>query len=136
MCGCVLAFVSGRCEKYSSVYIPFLQLVKIASSVNSSQQSGSGSICLDITGGSIAVAALGSTGCSIVCSSSPSREMVEFDLSRLEVVFCVSDLRRGLANREDMLPRFLTEEALGRCSIPTLKSHNRSRRSSPTLPNR
>jgi hypothetical protein len=35
---------------------------------------------------------------------------LEFDLSLLEVVFCVSALTNGLANREEMLPRFLTED--------------------------
>jgi hypothetical protein len=90
------------------VGLPVLQLVRMESSVNSSQHSGSGSITLDyslvnfklrldssinqhtITGGNIAVVALGSTGCSIVCSSSLSAEGLEFDLNLLEPVFCVS----------------------------------------------
>jgi hypothetical protein len=36
-----------------------------------------------MTGGNIAVVALGSTGCSMVCSSSASAEILEFDLSLL-----------------------------------------------------
>jgi len=51
---------------------PLLQLVMMDSSVNSSQHSGSTSTTLDMTGGSIAVVALGSTGCSTVWSSSLS----------------------------------------------------------------
>ena len=62
-----------------------------------------------MTGGNIAVVALGSTGCSIVCSSLPSAETLEFDLSLLAVVFCVSALCKGLARREDTLPLFLTD---------------------------
>lgn len=57
----------------------------------------------------MAVAALGSTGCSIVCSSSLSTEKFEFDLNRLELVFWVCSLWRG-PNREDILPRCLTED--------------------------
>lgn len=111
---------------WKRLHLPLLQLVKIASSVNSSQHSGSGSICLDcvaladsrgtgetkytITGGNIAVVALGSTGCSIVCSSSPSAETLEFDLRRLLVVFCVSALCNGFANRLEILPRCRTED--------------------------
>ncbi len=63
-----------------------------------------------MTGGNIAVVALGSTGCSIECSSSPSADTPEFDLSRLAVVFCVSALASGLANLEEILPRCLTED--------------------------
>ena len=62
-----------------------------------------------ITGGSIAVVALGSTGCSIVCSSSPSAESDELDRSLLDVVFCVSALCRGFAKREDILPLCLAD---------------------------
>ena len=47
---------------------------------------------LTMTGGSMAVVALGSTGCSMVCSSSPSGEGLELDLNLLVVVFCVSAL--------------------------------------------
>lgn len=62
-----------------------------------------------MTGGSIAVVALGSTGCSTVCSSSPSAEALEFDLNLFADV-CVSALCRGLANREEILPLCLTED--------------------------
>lgn len=107
-----------------------------------------------ITGGSVAVVALGSTSCSIVCSSSPSVERLEFDLSLLAVVFEVSARCKGFAKREDTLPLFRTDDcsnvstffleirlagtltAFGLWSIPTLKSHKSSRQSSPTLPNR
>jgi hypothetical protein len=62
-----------------------------------------------MTGGNIAVVALGSTGCSILESSSSSAERLEFERSLLAVVFCVSARCRGLANREDILPRCRTE---------------------------
>jgi hypothetical protein len=65
---------------------------------------------LTITGGSIAVVALGSTGCSMVCSSSPSAEALEFDLSLVEV--CVSALCSGFAKREEILPLCRTEDYL------------------------
>jgi hypothetical protein len=58
----------------------------------------------------MAVLALGSTGCSIVCSSSTSAETEELDLSRLDVVFCVSALASGLVNLDEILPRCLTED--------------------------
>ena len=70
----------------------------------------SGKLLYTITGGSIAVVALGSTGCSMVCSSSASAEIIELDLSLLAVVFCVSALCKVLAKREDMLPLFLAED--------------------------
>src|ERR1700759_5691970 len=86
--------------------LPLLQLVRIESSVNSNQQRGSGSTTLDcavlvaiqlqeenihtMTGGNIAVVALGSTGCSIMFSSSPESEGLELDLNLLEDVLCVS----------------------------------------------
>ncbi len=57
-----------------------------------------------MTGGNIAVVARGSTGCSIVNSSSPSADGLELDLSLLVVVFWVSALCRGLANLDDTLP--------------------------------
>ena len=90
--------------------LPLLQLVRIESSVNSNQQSGSGSTTLDMTGGNIAVVALGSTGCSIICSSSLSAEGLEFDRSLLEVVICVSVRCSGFAKRDDTLPRCRTED--------------------------
>jgi hypothetical protein len=62
-----------------------------------------------ITGGSVAVVALGSTSCSIVCSSSPSIETTEFDLSLVAVVFDVSARCNGFAKREDILPLCLTD---------------------------
>ena len=75
-----------------ATHIPLLQLVRIESSVNSNQQRGSGSTTLDITGGSIAVVALGSTGCSIMCSSSLSAEGLEFERNRVEAVVWFSVL--------------------------------------------
>ncbi len=62
-----------------------------------------------MTGGSIAVFALGSTGCSIVCSSSSSVEGLEFDRSLLVDVFCVSALCSGFAKRDEILPRCRTD---------------------------
>lgn len=70
--------------------LPLLQLVNIDSSVKSNQQRGSGSTTLDMTGGSIAVVARGSTRCSIKCSSSLSAETLESDRSLVEFVTCVS----------------------------------------------
>jgi hypothetical protein len=63
------------------------------------------------TGGNIAVVALGSTGCAMMFSSSPSSpERLEFDLNLLVVVvFCVSALCNGLAKREDTLPLCRTD---------------------------
>ena len=83
---------NGVQTSINSGALPLLQLVRIEASVNSSQHSGSGSTTLDMTGGNIAVVALGSTGCSIMCSSSLSAEGLEFDRSLLEVVTCVSVL--------------------------------------------
>lgn len=72
---------------------------------------------LTITGGSMAVVALGSTGCSMVCSSSPSAEALEFDLN-LFVEVCVSALWSGFAKRDEMLPRCLTEDCfIVRCVL-------------------
>jgi hypothetical protein len=56
------------------------------------------------------VRALGSTGCLIVGSSSASFDIVEFDLNLLDVVFWVSALSSWFVNREDMLPRWRTED--------------------------
>lgn len=63
-----------------------------------------------ITGGNMAVVARGSTGCSMVWSSSQSAEILELDLNLLGVVFCVSALCSVLVKREDMLPLFLAED--------------------------
>lgn len=57
----------------------------------------------------MAVVALGSTGCSMLCSSSASAEILELDLNLLGLVFCVSALCNELATREDMLPLFRAE---------------------------
>jgi hypothetical protein len=62
-----------------------------------------------MTGGNIAVLDLGSTGCSIVCSFSPSAERDEFDRNLLAIVFWVSALWSGFAKREDTLPLCLTD---------------------------
>lgn len=88
--------------------LPLLQLVRIDSSVKSNQQRGSGSTTLDMTGGSMAVVALGSTGCSIMCSSSLSAETLEFDRSLLEPVTCVSV--RWSPKREETLFLWRTED--------------------------
>lgn len=86
--------------------LPLLQLVIIESSVNSNQQRGSLSVTFDciyflvllsmgvrylkgsvtMTGGNMAVAALGTTECSMLCSSSLSADRLEFDLNRFETV--------------------------------------------------
>ena len=58
----------------------------------------------------MAVIARGSTGCSMVWSSSASAEILELDLNLLAVVFCVSAFCSVLAKREDMLPLFLPED--------------------------
>ena len=71
-----------------------------------------------ITGGSVAVVALGSTSCCIVCSYSPSTETTEFDLSLLAVVFDVSARCNGLARREDILPLCLTDDYSQISSFP------------------
>ena len=63
-----------------------------------------------ITGGNMAVVARGSTGCSMVWSSSQSAEILELDLNLLAVVFCVSALCRLFASRDEMLPLFLAED--------------------------
>jgi hypothetical protein len=57
----------------------------------------------------MAVVALGSTSCSIVCSSSLSVERLEFDLNLL-AVFDVSVRCKGFAKREEMLPLCLTDD--------------------------
>jgi hypothetical protein len=58
----------------------------------------------------MAVLDLGTTGCTIVCfSSSPSMDREELERNLLATVFWVSALWRGLANREDMLPRCFTD---------------------------
>ncbi len=81
--------VRSKNQKFN---LPLLQLVIMESSVNSNQHSGSVSIIFDMTGGSIAVVARGSTGCSIVCSLSSS-DGEELDRSLVE--FCVSALWRA-----------------------------------------
>ncbi len=108
----------------------------------------------------MAVLALGSTGCGKSFSSSTSAdERLEFDRSRLVPVVLPVSARCRAVSRDEMDPRWRTEAyrdrvsigrrnipgsrrleqrhtALGRCSMPTLKSHRHIRRSSPTLPNR
>lgn len=69
-----------------------------------------------MTGGSIAVFALGSTGCSIKCSSSSDADKLEFDRSLVVLVFCVSALCKGFANREEMLPLCRTDIWIPRIS--------------------
>jgi hypothetical protein len=131
-----------RCLLY---FLPDLQLVTMASSVNSNQHNGSASTTFVNTGGNIAVFALGSTACGPVKPSSPSppAEMAELDRSLLADVPCVSArVSCDVVNLEAIEPRWRTDAAaalvpaLGRCSMPTLKSQRHSRRSSPTLPNR
>lgn len=68
----------------------------------------------------MAVVALGSTGCSMVWSSSPSAEIEELDLNLLAVVFCVSALCNEFARREDMLPLFLAEDYFNALVFPLL----------------
>lgn len=103
-----LAFIKNQIK--GNIISPLLQLVRMEASVNSNQHNGSASMILDITGGRVAVVDLGSTGCSIVCSSSPSTETVELERSLLLIVFCVSDLTSGLTKREATLPLFLTDD--------------------------
>lgn len=127
-----------------SLDLPDLQLVTIASLVNSSQHNGSESTTFVNTGGRIAVFALGSTACGPVKPSSPSPvEIAELDRTLLAEVPCVSArVSCDVVNLEAMEPRWRTDAApappppLGRCSMPTLKSQRHSRRSSPTLPKR
>jgi hypothetical protein len=83
----------------------------------------------------MAVRDRGSTGCGNSLSSSGLSDRFEFDLSRLEGGFCVS-ARCSKVNREAIEARCRRDAALGRWSIPTLKSHRHSLQSSPTLPNR
>lgn len=45
-----------------------------------------------MTGGNMAILALGSTGCSMGRSTSVSAELLEFDLNLDRFVFCVSAL--------------------------------------------
>lgn len=136
-------------------YLPDLQLVRIASSVNVSQHSGSLSAFFVNTGGTLGTRPRGSTGSSTVSSSSsPSAvEICELDLNLEIVVPCVSARWRPVT-RDEMEPRWRTEvcirvrigfqarayspelTALGVCSIPTLKSHKHNLQSSPTLPKR
>lgn len=124
---------------------PDLQLVTMASSVNSNQHNGSVSTTFVNTGGNIAVFALGSTACGPVKPSSPSppAEVAELDRTLLAEVPCVSArVSCDVVNLEAIEPRWRTDAApgpvpaLGRWSMPTLKSQRHSRRSSPTLPKR
>jgi hypothetical protein len=83
------------------------------------------------TGGSIAVRARGSTGCTTSSSSSALPDVrLEFD--RMRPAELSVRVRWMLADA--MLFRGRSEAARGRCSIPTLKSHSNNRVSSPTLP--
>jgi hypothetical protein len=120
-----------------------LQLVIIASCVNVNQHRGSASTTFVSTGGSIAVLALGSTGCGPVKPSSSPPEATELDLILVAAVPCVSArVSCDAVSLEAIEPRCLAEAApapvppLGRCNMPTLKSHRHSLRSSPTLPKR
>lgn len=77
--------------------------------------------------------ARGSTGCTISSSSSTLPDVrLEFD--RMRPAELSVRVRWMLRLDEVMLFRGRTDAARGRCSMPTLKSHNSNLQSSPTLP--
>lgn len=81
----------------------------------------------------MAVRARGSTGCR-TSSSSRALPDVRLELERSRPAELSVRVRCILRVVETVLLRGRREAARGRCSMPTLKSHNSNLVSSPTLP--